>query len=1262
MKHYQILLSALAMSAVPSLSSAQHIQPGYIDWGITGSDFPTALQSWQKGDKWSEDDNFFISRVKPKMRFRNASTQVNPALDESTDKNLIFWVPINNPGYNALPDGVFDSEVFPMWSYITHYGNWSTPLVRMPGNFIDVAHKNGVPVSVVASVPFGNISTPWKKALSALVVTGPEKMADFLQYYGVDGLGYNSEFLTTASIPQNLATYHGSLIKLLKSSGRMPLAENIWYDGTNVNGKITFDRGLGDHNAPLWGSSDEVKTSLFFNYNWNKPELLSSSVEYARQFGRTPLDLYCGINMQGKEPLDRTNGVWTLLKDYPLSIGLWGAHSKNMFFESRAEKGTDPEMKQRVYLQRVERWFTGGSRNPVNSPAINNSMKVVADNYDFFGMSKMMSARSALSWDLSEEPFYTYFNLGNGRFFNYRGLRQHSREWYNIGMQDYLPTWMWWFANKFMGRTPADVPVSGLDAEFTWDDAWMGGSLLRVFGTSAEEYLHLFKTDFKLQRGDIITIRYKVVSGASDMSLALSTVGNENTPVDESKLKVIKKEEILPGAWNTVSFKLDTELSVLENKRLALVALHFTDADNLDLRLGEFSIVRGNATSSTPAKPVVERATLLAANASGADGKIIFNMPNNKGNDVCYNIDVKTSLFKIYSQQKGSAPVLMGMTPSWAGMIYSAPIDNTISDPQIRFGVSAMSLDMSSESDIAWSNYFAIDNLYQINDDIIADKELISTDEPFSIAYADPCHETAEWILQDREGNIVGRSDNSSSLDIASGLDKAGNYDLTVTGYVAGEDGRVITTRKMPAFIQVMDKSKGNLPEIISLTADGHSDAVRIEPGDEIKFEYQNEIKDGKTSRGIRVDGAGLGFNMSESGYTEGKPFSISFWIKPDGFDNSALHLLSIRDKGDKWANNNWGWFWNTLNPDGSFSEFKIRDNYNYTIDYNFGDVKLQAGVWQHLTYVFDFDIAGGVMPSLYLNGKQVPLKSYMRDEMEFSGDDMEYEILLYPWREGNVASVGGYLHNSGSIRGSVDNFMYWDKALKPEEAERAMGNISPDALPSGLHGYVDFESDALPGGKFVNQGSGKFEAGNVDYVATEVEGQGTLAWKEPVFCPGSPFVEGASSLIASQLEWKTPGAVVLSKSGDLTSGDATMRFPTAGRYEVGISLANAYGKTEKFVTVTVGDADHVQEIVDESAMMYVSPNPFESEISLTAASTGLYRITLLDMEGRIVGQWSATLTDGETHTIHPQVSKGMYLLHVSKEGSTSSTYKLIRK
>ena len=178
MKYLKILY--LLLVGIPLISGAQQIKTGYVDKGICGSAFPEALKAWEKGQKWSDDDNFYISRVKPHQRFRNQATQVNPELNEENDKKLIFWVPVNNEEFNALPDGVFDSEVFPMWSYITHYGNWSSPLVRVPGGFLDIAHKNGVPVSALASIPYGNISKEWKDALDSLAELGPVKLSEYL--------------------------------------------------------------------------------------------------------------------------------------------------------------------------------------------------------------------------------------------------------------------------------------------------------------------------------------------------------------------------------------------------------------------------------------------------------------------------------------------------------------------------------------------------------------------------------------------------------------------------------------------------------------------------------------------------------------------------------------------------------------------------------------------------------------------------------------------------------------------------------------------------------------------------------------------------------------------------------------------------------------------------------------------------------------------------------------------------------------------------
>ena len=94
----------------------------------------------------------------------------------------------------------------------------------------------------------------------------------------------------------------------------------------------------------------------------------------------------------------------------------------------------------------------------------------------------------------------------------------------------------------------------------------MGGSLLRIHGTNDNEYLHMFKTEFRLAAGDVITVRYKVMGGSTDMTLALSARGNENTVLGENYLKVIESSSIEVGEWVEKTFRIASALNVLNGK------------------------------------------------------------------------------------------------------------------------------------------------------------------------------------------------------------------------------------------------------------------------------------------------------------------------------------------------------------------------------------------------------------------------------------------------------------------------------------------------------------------------------------------------------------------------------------------------------------------------------------------------------------------------------------------------------------------------
>lgn len=1256
------LLFTYGMATLALAANAQEYKEGYIDWGYGGSEFAAAVESWEKGKPICEDDNFFISRVKPRERFRNVATQVNQAWNAENDKKLLMWVPINGTKNNALPDGIYDSEVFNMWPYVTHYGNWTAPLGRVPGNFLDVAHKNGVAVSGVAGIPYGNLFSyaDWADCLELMAEVGAQKVADFHHYYGVDGMGYNSEFSGGTYLVKQLIPFHTELVQIARKNN--PLFENIWYDGTNDNGIVTFDQGLGDHNDEIFGHEGEDGASLFMNYNWNYAARLSQCVDYAKKIGRSSLDLYAGVNMQGAEPTPgkyNSGESWPLLVQYPISIGLWGAHSENMFWESRGELGSAPAVKQRTYQLRTERWFTGGKRNPANCPEIISSMKYNAENYDFHGMSSLMSARSALKWNLSEEPFITYFNLGNGTYFNWNGARQHSKEWYNIGVQDYLPTWRWWFATSLLGRTSADVATNGLDAEFSWDEAYVGGSSLRIFGATSSEYLHLFKTEYALQAGDVITLRYKLKTGAADMNLVLTAKGAEAVAINETAMAVITaQDEADEDVWVERTFTVGEELA---GKDVALVALHIENANNLDLYLGEFSIVRGVA--ETPAKPEITKTAVLGYNKFGVDGKIIFNMKNDKpAGEPCYNIDVKTSLFKLYAQQEGQQPIFMGLTTSWAGMFYQVPMVLKGAE-RIRFGVSAVALDMKSESDIAWGDYMEAEN-YVYDDAIQISKTTIKPGESFDMSYVDPKHEAASWVLTDGEGNVVFES-NGNSVTCEDGLEKLGIYDLTLTGveHNAETGETTTTTRTFGSFVQITSESIGALPEIYTLTANGKEADIQVMAGDEVTLAYTGRKADGAGSQGVDLVEQRFGMKCSTLPFENPHSFSVAFWLKINKLAAGETQLLAVANKLDAWPKTDWGWIWSNIDETGQITSFTWRGTdatNNNELQYKYENTKLPVGNWVHIAYTFDYNAAGGFRGEFYVNGvKQKVTKWKRATDANFKNTEPGYEPNVYTITDGQVLSVGGSAHGRNGIDGVLDNFQIWDCVMTPEEVALSMGDFVAGEYPEHLLSLWDFETEASGAKTFRSVGKKRLLAGSHTYTASGSEGQGTFKWITPEYSSGCPFIAGTAYPVTTVPTWKAKKAVISEESGNDQAGSAKLTYAKGGDYEVELTLSNSLGSAKRtFRVISVAD---VPTGITGATGNEVAAYTVDGGVIVDLADGGNYSIQVYNAAGQQVAAKSQQFAAGQQVKV-ALGQPGVYLVTIAKDGKQLRTVKLIRK
>ena len=948
-----LLLFCLGLTAAGA--DAQYLKSGQIDVGNTGAKF--RITGWKAGTVYSADDNFYISRVKPKARFYNATTQVNPNLkpwwmfkqpsgqaveDYGADysKKLLMWTPIGsksgvNSPFTTIPDGLYNEEMFTMWQYVTTWGSWNDDFMRVPGNFLDVAHKNGVAVTTQASPSYQSyingyyFNDKWQQVydadrdwLSAFtdMNNNTKDVLRYLDWYGLDGVSYNSEWtprpksgeLDVVKSLNNAIAKHFD--EKYKSNG--PYAsfspENVWYDG--INGQYQrFDNGLDVYQpydtSDFFGDStstgDNKRTSFFFNYNWNGNtksggyggrDYLDASVKKAIDMGRNPFDLYAGFNLQAKEPyLDGTNnGTWPYVEKKAVSIGLWSGHDANMFWESRNSVGSNPETAQATYQKALEHWFTNSKGNPslkLKDDELNISNSMSSDlNKPFFGMSRFVAAQSTLSWDLADEPFVTFFNVGNGKFFNWKGQttkKVTSRaEWSNIGIQDYLPTWRWWWSDGLLNGT-GTVP-SGLTAAFAWNAAWFGGSSLRVTGSSSSDaVLNLFKTDFKLHAGDSIKVSYRINNGSGKVALLL---GDTDGRLRSERSTIDTEDELVGiGTWNTDNFVVERDME------LGVIALRFSDAKSLDMNIGQLMISRpkeknhyeldtfGNGDMDAQKKVsttnhVIDmvRCEHLATTMRGVDAKVVFRL----GEDISslkghYNIDHKVSMFNLYTKMEYKdadgkdlvEPVvtLMGSTTSWAGLVFKSPYDVELGEKAAKvtltMGVAAVGLDMATESDIKWCNGMDVKNSgsgYTISEDVGVSSDFVVGGDTFKAGYKDPNHDAVYWVLRGPTSGTNAYITSEQYIDLGYGktfnataseneeLDAAGMskdnlpygfYDLIAFDSKEKAEAAIKNktadgyTKMMSAYIQIFksDAGKPKITKFVALDDDNGDDISEVD-------------------------------------------------------------------------------------------------------------------------------------------------------------------------------------------------------------------------------------------------------------------------------------------------------------------------------------------------------------------------------------------------------------------------------------------------
>ena len=1208
-------------------------------------------------DRWSPgtqpqgvsrmDDEFFISRVKPRKRITELDYKASS--DADPERKMCLWVPLDDPTskWKALPRYCFEGDNFSLWSYIDIHGNWTAPWMRVSAGLSDVAHKNGVKVGCVMSIGWlaRIVLNGWGSSNHSLVLKkftekdgqghfrNSKKLVELMKYYGIDGLGVNSEFTASQRDMNTLIAFFEDCHKKAKEIDWE--FQLHWYDGTNDNGAVTFDRGLGYHNEKMFGAKDhEVTDMMFANYNWHSGTL-SATERTAETLGRSSYDYYAGFDIQGRA---LKNGNWRSLKNSKISIGFWGAHSQSLIHQSATDNGTSDIAIQKAYLLKQELIFSGGHRNPAARPEISTSSTLAnASLKNFHGLATFLTAKSTIN----ELPFVTRFNLGNGLSFRNEGKVTFNHKWYNLNTQDFMPTWRWWITNN--NDQVGELMVNDLvKADLTFDDAYFGGSCLSLHGKTEFSRVKLFKTLLSVDGKDKISLTYKVMNGTESKAKLFVSLKDNVTDYKEIALPNAPKA----GEWTTFEKELSA-LGINSSSQIAMIGLVVEGTtENYDLHIGELA-VRNPQTAHTPIQPNIEETEIIRGQYNTVDFKLRYASKPETNGKKYYNEDVDTWYYEIYYQQKGQNEMLLTATTSWAAYVVDAPIAKE-GEREARFGVRAVAADGKTKSDINWTEFKTIP-YDSPKTDVVIDKAVVKPNEEFTLKFEDYLIDAAkEWkLLNSATGAVVYSTSNATS--ITTKLDEVGSYDLVLTD---AKGQKHITCGK----VQITPVETGAVPQITNITAD----KTTVEAGKNVTYSATATEGSGHVSRGLVI--ADPNMFMMPAELQTGNSYTYALWVKADKFahDKDGTNLISKNTVKDGWPHNNWGDLWVQIRPEWkghmanevAFNTMGWEDHNDPNPNVMTKEHPMAVGVWYHLAVTHN----DNGLHEMFVNGKKVASGHQpVSKRRENRGGTVNASF------PANIFIGGGGVYKSG-FNGCVDEIQIWNKPLTEAEIQVAMNGYKANEVPEGLQGYFTFEEKNADG-TFPNLGKGGSEHKGrlVQLVGSGGENTSTASY-EPQHADnnvlGYPGIEGTLE-VTPTYTWTLEGATTPNVEG----ATPTVTYTNAGKVGATLTLSNRWGeatltKTE-LVEVTASTGING---VENGVAFEAFPNPFVESVNLRFAEGGTYTLNVLNANGVLVQSNLLTTAAGEVTNVSVTGAKGLYILQIVKDGKTYKTIKLVKK
>ncbi|MCM1348807.1 MAG: T9SS type A sorting domain-containing protein [Firmicutes bacterium] len=647
------------------------------------------------------------------LEFARSHTRYQPIIAQSAETNLVpdvfatrrLWMNLPTgagKGTGGYPTGEFASDVYTMWNYTHVFGSWNHGFMQAPGSWVDAGHKNGT--YMYSGIEFFDYASGNQSAYTDFIAekkaNGEYKYLDAvlncLLFLGQDGINYNFE---QGAPNDKLVAFHSALYKRAKEIGFDNFHIGAYTNYQTITAGNAYQL-LGDNKKVLSDYSSEPLGHVhdaFLNYSggdfaWSG---VANSLSAAKAAVGTAENVYQGVWIV---TMDRNWKGMNTATTKEMNLVLWGEHSESRFWQFNV--GTSQMNAQENYQILQDRTTGGGKRNVLDRPAIANSghnFQVMAHEQDkqmatWAGFASMIPERSAIQGNL---PFNTYFSLGNGEIYFYKGKKTHG-SWYNMAQQDYVPTYRWLLTKKGDMKTKT---TDALDVRFSHEEGYVGGNSIRLSGAAAGSDLVIYKTNLNVTGAVTATVALKNLAGAGASHLSL----------------ILQKAD---GSWVETPYG-NTTAGTWEEKTLNVNGLASGDVikhigvriegapETYKLYLGQIKLNDGSA-AKTPA-PIAANsfvAEVKKETAKNLSVKLNWSVDDAgyttefKERGMVFNDEVNIDHFELFIKNGEDGKVVeVGRPTGWHGFIGDIDLD-TYADPYI--GVRSVSTDLVSASDVEW--------------------------------------------------------------------------------------------------------------------------------------------------------------------------------------------------------------------------------------------------------------------------------------------------------------------------------------------------------------------------------------------------------------------------------------------------------------------------------------------------------------------------------------------------------------------------------